>query len=317
MRRLLIALPLLACQDYDLVLHEGTDVWHQNPWEAVDIMMVVDNSCSMKPYQDKLAADFDLFFQYFADGGVDYRMAVVTTDAQDPEFGIIRGPIIDSDSLNPAERFAEAVTVGTSGGGYELGLEAARVALTTSANGNFVREEASLSVIFVSDEQDASPGEVSWYIDELRDVKGQREREAFTGSALTVTDPGACTPEQFALSTRGTRYVETALHTSAVSANLCAEDFGPIVTELALNTSAMRADFFLSEFPSPATLEVSVDEDMLPCEDGGWTYTLVPVEGRDVPAIIFAADVLPRSNARIVARYQYGNGDPDAFCPAP
>ena len=58
------------------------------------------------------------------------------------------------------ENFEEMVVVGTSGSGIEMGLEAAKVALSepllSTDNQGFLRE-ANLSLIFISDEDDFSP----------------------------------------------------------------------------------------------------------------------------------------------------------------
>ena len=68
MKRLFVLLPLMgACSEQGFIESEGVDVWYQDPMEAVDILMVVDNSCSMEPYQKKLGASFDVFINYFID----------------------------------------------------------------------------------------------------------------------------------------------------------------------------------------------------------------------------------------------------------
>jgi len=167
----------------------------------VDVLFVVDNSGSMCEEQAQLRENVDLFIRNLADGGVDFHLAVVTTDLVDPnqrgrfqntpsrEVGPACSVVVDVSacptengqeappkviaSSDPRYRAAgvlniEAVrrdfgcnaTAGTSGTGFEAGLEAARLALSDdlrqSDNAGFLRDDALLAVVFLTDENDCS-----------------------------------------------------------------------------------------------------------------------------------------------------------------
>ncbi len=313
--------PLLAagCVDYDLTRYQGVDLFNQNPAEEVDVLMVVDNSGSMQPYQTRLGTNFDQFITYFIEANVDYHIGVVTTDVEAAGAGVIRGDVITPETENGAEVFNSIVNVGTTGSGYEMGLEAAYRGLSepliSTTNMGFLREEASLSLIFVSDEEDASPYPVARYINNFRDIKGQRARDVFNASALVVTDKTECgVAEQY--SVEGTRYIDVAEQTRGITGNLCAADFADIVTDLSLNASRLNDTYYLSDWPAVASLQVTVDEVELPCEDGSWTYQILQLEGLDNPAIVFERTAMPDVGARITVRYDYGEGDPANFCGA-
>jgi hypothetical protein len=329
MRRNLLALSGLifgGCVEYDLTEWDQVEVFNQEPPEAVDILMVVDNSCSMGPYQANLGDNFEQFVQYFIGADVDYQIGVVTTDMEDPsQSGRIQGQIITQDTPNPASVFNSIVNVGTYGSGWEYGLEAALKALTTpliaGPNAGFLREDASLSLIFVSDEEDGSPYPVNQYINQFLDVKGARQRDIFNASALTVTDLGICDPFLAAQSSPGTRYVDVARQTNGVIGNLCDEDFESIVTELSLNTSRLRNTYFLEEKPDPGSLEVRVSPDgtttePIPCEDNIWYYDLVvdPIDESERPAVIFPTEYIPAVGSKISVKYFKGGGNPVDFC---
>ena len=74
------------------------------------------------------------------------------------------------------ETFAEMVVVGTSGSGIEMGMEVAHLALSeplmSTSNFGFVREDANLSLIFLSDEDDFSPKSTHEYLQLYTEVKG-------------------------------------------------------------------------------------------------------------------------------------------------
>ena len=110
---------LAGCTEYDLTIFEGVEVFTQNPPDAVDILLVIDNSCSMEPYQQKLGANFDEFLTFFIEGNVEYQIGVVTTSVADlhPGGGTVRlategfGTIkadLDLDDDNAAEIRARA-----------------------------------------------------------------------------------------------------------------------------------------------------------------------------------------------------------------
>ena len=54
-----------GCSDYELIKRDVGDVFYQVEAGEVDILLVVDNSCSMQPYQEKLAENFDAFLTFF------------------------------------------------------------------------------------------------------------------------------------------------------------------------------------------------------------------------------------------------------------
>ncbi len=88
------------------------------------------------------------------------------TVLDDTPRGCFRGrpdlKIVDSQTMDIATQiavFAENVQVGTCGSGFEQGLNAMMTALrqmTNACNDGFLREEAKLAIVFVSDEDDGS-----------------------------------------------------------------------------------------------------------------------------------------------------------------
>ncbi len=350
---LLLALLGPSCVDYEIVRHDATDVFYQDPSAEVDILLVVDNSCSMQPYQEKLSQNFAQFISFFEAAAVDYQIGVVTTgvttafanpDAGCPQQVINNlpgaGELVDQVILTPETDgadalFTEVVNVGICGSGAEMGLEAAYLALTAplinNHNQGFLREEAGLSLIFVSDEQDLSPRGVNDYTNAFREIKGQRERDIYNSSALVMTDMSVCTQEQRTYGSRGTRYLDVADQSSGITGNICDSDFESIVTELSLNSSRLLNTFFLSATPDPSTLMVTVDDEEIPCDAGVWTYQELEGEGVSTldtgggptdsgtggnlrPAVVFDITQVPPANSQIAIRYDSGFGGTEDWC---
>jgi len=318
-----------ACQDYALTRPEMTDVFFQDPPSAVDILLIVDNSCSMMDEQTKLSAGFQEFVTYFEFADVDYHIGVVTTDTADPnQSGRLRGNTkwIEPGTADAATVFQQNVMVGTNGSGSEKGLDAARKALgpemVNGHNAGFLREDAYLSLIFVSDEEDYSSEPVANYINFFWSLKGERERGSFNASSLVGADEGGqpadCgdTGDPYSGANAAHRYVDVAAQTGGVIRSICADDFTPIITEMGLNTSRLTDRFQLSKAPDPHSIEVELtppDEEMRMIEAGDadhpWEYRLEGEGEEETYWIVFVGQ-MPPVNSKIVIRYDRGDGAP-------
>ena len=340
MRKLILGLPLLcACSEYELSERELGDIFYQLDAGAVDVLLVVDNSCSMQPYQAELANNFDAFLTYFIEGDVDYQIGVTTTTMTEvsaqPEYGCYQtdvdripapGNLVDARVVNEATTdassvFSDLVNVGTCGAGSEMGLEAA-LSVLENPNSGLLRPDAYLSVIFVSDEQDASPLPVNDYINAMRAVKDPTARQVYNASSLVVTDAASCDQNQInSGATEGTRYVDVAEQSGGVQVNICSDDFANIVTDLSLASSRLNDIFYLTNIPDVSTLIVEIEteeesSDIYDCdsEKYPWTYKEFEVDGETKPAIRFDRTKLPPVNAKIAVQYNVAYGAQDFTC---
>ncbi len=92
---MIVTLLLLAgCQDQNFSQLTQEDVFQQQRIQTVDVLLVVDNSCSMIEEQRKLATNFDAFIQFFDEAAVDWQIGVVTTDVESADQ---RGHLIGGD----------------------------------------------------------------------------------------------------------------------------------------------------------------------------------------------------------------------------
>ncbi len=173
-----------ATDDFGLSTPRQCDVYQQLTVRKVDILWVVDSSGSMAPKQARLAANFNGFIQQLlqAQPPIDFHIAVTTTDTDDPA---VRGklrpwslggrsanyicrtgnacqPSLDGGTAESVAAFTQMSNAGTNGSAQERGLLAAYLALTnpenisTDTEERFIRRDAALYVVIVSDEDDAS-----------------------------------------------------------------------------------------------------------------------------------------------------------------
>ena len=307
----------IGCTESQLIRPGVTDVRFQNPPTEVDILLLVDSSCSMQDEQAKMGSGFEEFVEYFDVADVDYHIAVITTDMDDPahqgRMVTVGGEKVLTNRTEDAGTVFEAmVDVGTDGAGFERGLDAAWAALTepliSNENGGFLRDDALLSIIFISDEEDGSIGPTSEFINAFRGLKGQRRRDAFNASSLVGLDKDTHSPADCQSGVGGTnnvavagwRYWDIAAQTGGVARSICSESFTEIITEMGLASSRLQNRFFLSRstrggdassieltMSNPDVSELGVEGVTVPPEgldDGlyAWVYeTLDPGESDD------------------------------------
>ncbi|MEZ4366319.1 MAG: VWA domain-containing protein, partial [Kofleriaceae bacterium] len=153
--------------------------------QQIDLLFVIDNSGSMQQEQANLAANFPGFIAVLEASGLDYRVGVTTTGrdyayqlatpigaiAMDQDGGDnghllapsgcgMTRPWIEQADADPAGTFACLAAVGTSGPSDEMPLGALRDALEDrmldGSNAGFLRPDALLAVVILTDEDDCS-----------------------------------------------------------------------------------------------------------------------------------------------------------------
>ena len=176
----LFALTLMGCsKDSLFVLAPDEQKFVQSPSDRkakVDILWVIDDSGSMGPSQDNLAANFQSFISKFQRTNFDYQMAVTSTTAwranaafdNDASLSRFRDGtdatthtgvfIIKPDTPNLEQTFNTNIRLGITGDGDERGLQSLVETLNNSDNiaDGFPRADALLAVIVLTDEDDFS-----------------------------------------------------------------------------------------------------------------------------------------------------------------
>ncbi len=288
--------PLIGCTEYDygeLTVH---DVFLVPAVESSsDILVVVDDSASMLEEQERLAENFVAFTEIVAGAYADFQLGVVTTDVEVDDAGVLRGGILTPDTDELEAAFLEAVLVGTKGSRYEQGYAAAELALVTGLNPGFVRSEARLHVIFMSDEDDQSPGKVPAYLDDLWEVS---DKGGLTVHAIVGDEPAGCASGIGAASA-GSRYLTAAVQTGGYTDSICADDYTEILQRVGLDVAGLQDTYVLNQVPEPGTIQVWVDAVEIPeREEDGWEYW--PGEN----AIVFTGRAVPRGGMEVVAEYE-------------
>jgi hypothetical protein len=164
-----------------------TDAYALPPFrrQPIDVLFVIDDSCSMEDDQAELANNFEAFFGSFRSNQVDFRIAAVTSDMEDEmRSGRFFKPVLSDKTPNVDAAFRELVNVGANGSAIERALAATRAALSepliSTTNRGFLRPEADLALVFLGDEDDQSNFPVSEFESFVRGLKTGDQRVSVT-----------------------------------------------------------------------------------------------------------------------------------------
>ncbi|MEQ9502215.1 MAG: choice-of-anchor D domain-containing protein [Deltaproteobacteria bacterium] len=290
-----------------------TEVFNQPVTLAVDILWAIDASCSMGEEQEELIANLSQFVAYADANGVDYQMAVTEAEEVSSLAGTFEQcnghpPIIDSNYMTSAVRdqvFACMFALGVNGVGLESGLGGAREALRratdpnqnplTNPNAGFVREDAELVIVAISDEDDQSSSPDIVLRDFFYGVKnGQRNRVSV--HAIAGPLPTGC-----ATASAGHRYSTLARQTNGQFYSICEDDWQPLLQNLGLDVFTPEDQWYLSRPAVESTLVVTVDGVPVANDPAaGWIY----VPSRRL--IVFAPNAVPPPGSQIVVTYMPG-----------
>ncbi|MDF1561406.1 MAG: choice-of-anchor D domain-containing protein [Deltaproteobacteria bacterium] len=286
-----------------------TDTFQQLSEPMVDVLWVIDNSCSMSEEQSAIANNGNFFLSHALSLSTDFQIGVTSTDMEDPNHAghLLGNPkIITRTTPNAVSAFGNNVDLGTGGSATEKGLDATHSALTDplitdpAANGGFLRDDAKLVVIAVSDEADQSTPPVDFYVDFLKNIKGYRNTDLMSFSAIVGYDeqtnqPSQCTSANGDAAS-GPRYVEVATRTGGLKRSICSSNWGQIADDLGLDAFGARTEFFLTREPIPSTIVVKVNGVTVQSA-GNWSY-----DG-STNSVVFDPAAVPAQGATIVVDY--------------
>lgn len=331
------------------------DAFVQTQVAKVDILWVIDDSGSMASKQNKVKTNFQGFIQKLVENStpVDYHIGIVTTDTYNlAEAGRLQNhanlsrPWIGKDTCgagcDPVATFRTNAGVGTSGSGDEKPLLAAEMALTpplstTGYNAGFLRDDAALFVIILSDEEDSSCaparpdtegclvpqtfGSTDYYARFFEGLKGYGRKELVTVGAIVGTTQTeslsvnnlpvkGCrsVDNQSDVAIYSPRTIDVATRTGGLATNICDANYLPALQNLGFLATGAKTTFFLTRAPYPADLKVYVTKpgQARTLQQPGVDYDYEPCAGSTAAvknAIEFRLGSLPPSGATIEAEY--------------
>ncbi len=278
----------------------------QSPASKTDVLFVVNNTNTTSAERDRLGQAIQPFFLYAQAQGIDFRVAMMSMEynvgdrgrflAEPPQ----REKVITPQSVDPVGTFRSNLDNGGNGntGGFEAAFLALSDPLLNTDDAGFLRPEGLLTVIFVSDEDDQSQGDVAAYQRHLATLKAARGGR-FQALAIAGTDPNDC-QSAFGAADYSPAYLALAEETGGISQSFC-QDWNLTVPAIAPYAFGRTRRFPIDGAPVSTSIEVRVDNDVIPRTDAQgnlqWTYSA------QSGAILFSEEAAPDFGAQVRIAY--------------
>ncbi len=288
-----------------------TDVFRGSGVPKVDILFVIDGSCSMSSKQQSLASNLPSFFSQALGSAVDYHLSVIV--GQGPPSYNSRGrflfgpthpaPILTRQITDAEQQFATRVTsIGSNGGNEECfqpAVDALTPPLSTGGNAGFMRNDAQLAIVCVTDDSDYSNQPVSFYQAALTNLKAGRPTDVSLSAIAGYTQ--RCSATQL----ENGRYAQMTAATGGVREEICTSNWAQSLSRIAQTTFGETGRFFLRATPDLARRPVEVRVDGVPVAA---TSTNGPVWRYDtaINAVTFETLYRPPAGALVEVSYEPG-----------
>ncbi len=237
--------------------------------KMLDIVWIIDNSGSMADEQTNLGNNFNKFIADFISMNVDFKMGITTTDVSSSSQ---KGKMVAGSDTKLTSAKAKAnkdqfltdfknlVQQGIKGSGYEKGLEASEGFMQKNAK-SFLRKDAYLAVVILSDEEDQSLKAPSFYTDYLKSYKNS----AGLVKIYSIVDKNL---KSLGGNTVGfKRYAEASDQTAGVVADIT-DDYSKVLMDMGKTIIKLLSSFALAHDATPASMKVYVNNQ----EVFGYTY---------------------------------------------
>jgi hypothetical protein len=250
----------------------------------VDIVMMVDNSSSMLQYQNKLANEIPGMIASLNAKSMDYRIVVVTSDVRSSGNGnrFVGTPkVLTPQTPDIANVLKTRIQQGQTGSDLEQGLTSIKTVLSPeylNADGaGFLRQEALLAILALSNEEDFSSGSVASYkdfFDQLKPkFKGTNQAWLLNFIGIPNLQSSCNTALGGAFIDPGLRWIELADYTGGIVSPICDGTLANAVENVRKKIVQILTDFHLEREPKIETIVVRVNGNVVPRNSvNGWDY---------------------------------------------
>jgi hypothetical protein len=284
---------------------------------VVDILWIIDDSGSMADERLILGGNFQGFLDELVAVHSDYQIGVTSLNEIDQgqlRQSVTVAPglrIITNATQNASAVFQELTTFPNSRLRWDQGLRMGQLALTPpntlGPNVGFVRPNAALASIVVTNGHDGSYGDPTYYVRFYRAAKGPGNERLVTYSTIGGDLPNGCTPlsdvgKLGGLAEPAVRYAAVSFGTGGVVGSICDATFENTLLRIVQALNTLRRVFQLSLKPAAGTLSVVVDGVTIP-EDvvNGWQYQA------STNSVTFLGAYVPPPGAKLQILYAIAN----------
>ena len=211
-----------------------------------------------------------------------WRLAM-TSNSPDKAVTEAQFPLVPGDDIDDATDMYNAMLVGHSEEGFDATYE---YIVNNSYAPTWMRSDAALLVVLVSDEEDQSNNYFSIVSDFTSWYGSLRGGSVFLASIINLDSAESVCPTSPNSIDVGDRYMEATTHFAGTIVDICSDDWSAGVAE-ASNQVEPYEEWPLSYIPHPDTIRVFIDAQL----NADWTYdstsnsvlfTVIPPAGSHV-----------------------------------
>lgn len=193
--------------------------------DGVDILWIIDTSGSMYRYDDELMAGIEVMLGALPASG--WRLAMLSNDPAQASIEA-QFPLVPGDDIVDATDMYSAM----GRGGREEGFDAAYEYITNNSYAStWMRNDAALLIVFVSDEEEQSDQHMIDVSDFTNWYGGLRGGSVFLSSIVNVDAADSiCTPTPSTINI-GYRYMEATNYFGGITVDICDSDWSAGVTD--------------------------------------------------------------------------------------
>ncbi len=255
----------------------NTDTFRQDSRPKADILLVIDDSCSMSDEQQAVGQNMAAFLQYATANQVEFHLGVTRTGVSPAGGALVAAPsgnkILRPTTPNLNSEFAALVNLGISGDASESCMMPATLALTApqitdpARNGGFLRNDAVLAVVCITDAQDQAPQAPVFYLNQLMNIKGVQNASRFSYNVVgpfLPSPPSGCSYDGTA---DDGRHAFMVSQTTGVKEEICTPNWAVALERIGKNAFGYRTNFFLTSRPdlaAPTGIQVAIDGMNIP-----------------------------------------------------
>ena len=230
---------------------------------GVDILWVIDTSGSMNRYDANLILGIETMLNALPPSG--WRLAMTSNDPLKAS-GEAQFPLVPGDDILDAEAMYSAM----GRGGREEGFDAAYEYIVNNPySSTWMRSDAALLIVFVSDEEDQSDQHFPAMLDFVSWYSAQRGGSVFLSSIVNVAHADSVCTWTVNATDIGDRYMDATNMLGGVIVDICSEDWSPGVTDASAQIDPYEY-WPLTYKPIESTIRVFIDTVLQP--DTDWTY---------------------------------------------
>lgn len=285
----------------------GQKVLYNN---KVDILWIIDNSLSMQQHQNRLSQQIPDMVAAIQNLKIDYHIAVITTSMGTGWDGgqFIGAPkILTSQTPNLAGVLAGRLVPGERGSNKNQGLYSLETVLSprylSTDGAGFLRDDAMLAIIELSDKEDNSGHPANYYASLLDKLKpaGADGRRSWIYNFIGVLDASGSCPTFNDYSQVGQILMALADLSGGNKESICQNTLAYSLRNIKSHIVQIMTDFYLKQRPIMASIRVATNgRAVAQSTTNGWSY----VENGNQYIIRFNGDAIPAADADIRIDYK-------------